>query len=223
MLKAKWILFDFGGCLDSDGIHSRVLFYEQFKKHGMLTGPEDLYNFQHAYSYSDRKVIDEGLIQRENLSSMNRMMCSLIARKLKADETKAERVAMAITETQAFYLSRNKKILEKLEPDFNLGIISNFSGNLEMVLEEFELHSHFKFVIDSFHVGVEKPNPVIFKLALDKCHDLPENICFIGDNPERDISPAKKLGMKTVLISNKVTNTVADYNICNLEEILKLT
>lgn len=223
MLKTKWILFDFGGCLDSDGIHSRVLFYEQFKKHGLFNSPEDLYNFQHAYTYADRKIVDEGLMKNAGLSAMNKMMCSMIAKKLKADETKAERVAMAVTETQAYYLSRNKKVLMDLEPNFKLGIISNFCGNLEKVLEEFNLLSHFDFVIDSFHVGVEKPNPEIFRIALDRCEEKPENICFIGDNPERDITPARKIGMKTILISDKVTNTVADYNINNLEELLKLT
>jgi putative hydrolase of the HAD superfamily len=223
MLKTKWILFDFGGCLDSDGIHSRVLFFEQFKKHGLLSGPEDLYNFQHAYTWSDKKIMDEGLIQNSNLSAMNRITCSLIAKKLKADEAKAERVAMAVTETQAYYLSRNKKVLTHLQAVYKLGIISNFSGNLEKVLDEFDIHTHFNFVIDSFHMGVEKPNPAIFQLAIEKCQEKPENICFIGDNPERDITPARKLGMKTILISDKVTSTVADYNIVCLEDLLKLT
>lgn len=223
MLKTKWILFDFGGCLDSDGLHSRCLFFNQFKKHGMLNTSEDLYNFQHAYTYSDRKVIDEGLIQDADLSTMNRVMCSLITKKLRSDESKIEQVAMAITETQAYYLTRNKQILEKLQMNFQLGIISNFSGNLVTVLREFSLAEHFNFVLDSFHIGVEKPNPAIFKLAISRCDDYPENICFIGDNPERDIAPAKKLGMKTVLISESFVNTVADYNINTLEDILKLT
>lgn len=223
MLKTKWILFDFGGCLDSDGVHSRCLFFNQFKKHGLLNGPEDLYNFQHAYTYSDRKVIDEGLIKKADLCTMNRLMCTLIAGKLKADEKKVDRVAMAITETQAYYLSRNSKILEMLKKNHQLGIISNFSGNLETVLKEFSLNEYFDFVIDSFHVGLEKPNPAIFQLAIERCRERPENICFIGDNPERDIAPARKLGMKTVLISESVMNTVADYNINSLEEILRLT
>jgi putative hydrolase of the HAD superfamily len=223
MLRTKWILFDFGGCLDSDGVHSRCLFFNQFKKHGLLNTPEDLYNFQHAYSYSDQKVVEEGLIQKADLSTMNRIMCKLIAYKLKGDEAKAEQVAMSITETQAFYLTRNKKVLDKLRPYYNLGIISNFSGNLTTVLEEFSLNENFNFVLDSFHVGVEKPNPEIFKMAIQHCEDSPENICFIGDNPERDIAPAKRLGMKTVLISESVVNTVADFNINSLEDILKIT
>ena len=189
----------------------------------MLNSPEDLYNFQHAYTYSDRKVTDEGLIKDADLSTMNRLMCTLIAKKLKTDESKAPLVAMAITETQSFYLERNRKILEKLRSKYQLGIISNFSGNLVTVLKEFSLDEHFNFVIDSFHVGVEKPNPAIFRIAIDRCSEDPENICFIGDNPERDIAPAKKLGMKTVLISESVVNTVADFNINSLEEILKIT
>lgn len=233
MLTTKWMLFDFGGCLDSDGIHSRVLFFEQFKKHGLLTSSEDLYHFQHAYSYSDRKVIEEGLIKDAGLFNMNLTMCSLIATQLLNDQIRhethpsasqiVERIAQAITETQAYYLARNKRILFELQKKFHLGVISNFSGNLEKILEDFALADSFEFIIDSYHAGVEKPQPAIFSLALEKCGEAASNVCFVGDNPERDITPARRLGMKTVLISDKVVHTVADYNINCLTELLSLT
>lgn len=223
MLKTKWILFDFGGCLDSDGIHSRVLFFDQFKKSGFLNDPEDLYHFQQAYSFSDRKIVDEGLVVNADLFSMNHTLCSLIAKQLKIPPQNAERVAHEITKKQSVYLLRNKELLTKLRRKFRLGVISNFSGNLINILKDYSLDENFEFVLDSFHAGIEKPNPAIFRMAIDLCDDLPDNICFVGDNPERDISPAKKMGLKTVLISEKFINTVADYNISNLEDLLKIT
>jgi putative hydrolase of the HAD superfamily len=220
-INTKWLLFDFGGCLDSDGIHSRKLFYEQFRKFN-LTSDSTL--FQEAYTYSDTKVINESLIVKSNLFEMNEKMCHLIAEKLNIDNAvTVHEAANSISHIQAFYLRRNKCILEKLYKNFNLGIISNFSGNLNVILEEFSLSAYFTFVLDSYYVGFSKPNPEIFKLAKIKCNIATNEICFVGDNIERDIIPAKNLGIKTVLISSKLSTSDADYTISSLEDLPLLT
>jgi putative hydrolase of the HAD superfamily len=220
-IKVKWLLFDFGGCLDSDGVHSRKLFYEQFRKFN-LTCDSNL--FQEAYTYSDSKVISESLIVKSNLFEMNDKMCHYIAEKLNIDNiTGVHEVANSISDIQILYLKRNKNILEKLSKNYHLGIISNFSGNLNIILEEFSLSAYFLFVLDSYHVGFSKPNPEIFKLAMKKCNIEPSEICFVGDNVERDIMPAKNLGIKTVLISSTLSTSDADYTISTLEDLPMLT
>ena len=201
MMQVKWILFDFGGCLDSDGVHSRALFLNQFAKYKLLDSAEDFTRFQDAYTYSDRTVIDNCLIADSPLLEMNDKMCYYIAEKLnKFDALKVTEVAKSITEIQSQYLKRNKKILEQLSTQYQLGIISNFSGNLITILNEFSLASHFSFVLDSYHVGSSKPDPAIFNLAIEKCNSTSKDICFVGDNIERDINPANALGMKTILM-----------------------
>ncbi len=222
MKKAEWILFDFGGCLDSDGIHSRTLFYNHFLELGLLKADLDLSHFQDAYTYSDRTVIDQSLIMEANLLEMNQAMCNLIAHKLDISANKEiARAALAITEDQSFYLRRNKAILEKLQQNYKLGIISNFSGNLTKILEEFSLLPYFDFVLDSYHVGFCKPSLEIFKLAISKCETSAANICFVGDNIINDITPAKSLGIKTVLITSKDVDNTADYTISELGDLLK--
>lgn len=224
MMQVKWILFDFGGCLDSDGIHSRTLFLSQFSKYNLINSAEDYTRFHDAYSYSDRIVIENSLIVDSTLLEMNDRMCFYIAQKLNiADTSKVSEVAKAITEIQSIYLRRNKKILEQLNGQYQLGVISNFSGNLTTILDEFSLISHFSFVLDSYHVGASKPNPAIFNLAIEKCSSSSKEICFVGDNIERDIVPANALGMKTILISPTRKKCKADYTLTSLEELLVLT
>ncbi|MDD4972736.1 MAG: HAD family hydrolase [Bacteriovorax sp.] len=224
MMRVKWILFDFGGCLDSDGVHSRTLFLNQFAKYNLLNSAEDFTNFQDAYTYSDRIVIENSLIVDSPLLEMNDKMCYYIAKKLnKTDALKVTEVAKSITEIQSLYLRRNNKILEQLNGQYQLGIISNFSGNLATILNEFSLASHFRFVLDSYHVGSSKPNPAIFNLALEKCKSTSKDICFVGDNIERDINPANALGMKTILISPTPQKSDADYTLASLEDLLVLT
>lgn len=221
-LNVAWILFDFGGCLDSDGVHSRKLFFDQFVKNELVTSNQNTL-FQEAYSYSDQKVIGESLIVNFNLQAMNERMCFYIAEKLNSsDEKKVQQAAIDITQVQSFYLNRNRMILEKLTSHYQLGIISNFSGNLEVILKEFKLDHYFTFVLDSYHVGFSKPNPEIFKLAISKTNCPSNKLVFIGDNIDRDIMPAKNLGMKTILISDKETTSPADYTLSTLSSLLEV-
>lgn len=224
MNKTKWILFDFGGCLDSDGIHSRTLFLNFFMEFGLIKDKQNISLFQDAYSYSDRMVINHSLIVDSTLLKMNEVMCSLIAKQLNVfSQPEVSIVALAITDFQANHLRRNKKILEKLKDQYQLGIISNFSGNLTKILEEFNISKDFTFVLDSYHVGFCKPSHEIFKLAVEKCKSAPNEICFVGDNILRDIAPAKEIGMKTILISQVHDICVADYTLTSLEGLLSLT
>lgn len=219
-LAFNWILFDFGGCLDSDGVHSRKLFFEQFVKHGLVESTNNKI-FQEAYSYSDQKVIGESLIVNSSLKEMNELMSFYIAENLKLNNPEIVKLAaLGITEVQAFYLKRNKVLLETLSKKYPLGIISNFSGNLEKILAEFELTKYFKFVLDSYHVGFSKPDPAIFHEAIKRSGDQAFNLCFIGDNIDRDIMPAKKLGMKTILISQSEKKSVADITLSSLEDLV---
>jgi putative hydrolase of the HAD superfamily len=224
MRKLKWILFDFGGCLDSDGMHSRALFFNQFLKYNLLIPGESSTTFNEAYTYSDRLVVANSLIINSTLFEMNAIMCFHIASKLKiSNASMVTNIAESITYIQSKYLKRNRKILQKLAEQYQLGIVSNFSGNLTAILNEFFMMPYFNFVLDSYHVGFSKPNSAIFNLALQKCKAAPNEICFIGDNIANDIRPAKALGMKTVLICDKGGNSEADYTLTSLEEFLELT
>lgn len=56
----------------------------------------------------------------------------------------------------------------------------------------------FDQVVISCDVGVRKPNPEIYKLTLKKLRFQAKNCLFI-DNQSWNLTPAKKLGMKTIL------------------------
>ncbi|MGZ3808699.1 MAG: hypothetical protein ACXVCE_11480, partial [Bacteriovorax sp.] len=156
--KAKWLLFDFGGCLDSDGLHSRSLFLNEFLHFGLFKKNENVSLFQDAYTYSDRMVIDQSLLVNSSLLEMNQTMCELIAHFLKIkDLNQAYLVAQSITHFQEQYLRRNKGVLDALALKYKLGVISNFSGNLKKILDGYSLAENFKFVLDSYHVGCSKP------------------------------------------------------------------
>ncbi|MDO9184301.1 MAG: HAD family hydrolase [Bacteriovorax sp.] len=223
MNNVKWLFFDFGGCLDSDGVHSRTLFYNQFINNDIITHKDSMEFFQNAYTLSDNAANAKSLVLNSSLSEMNNIMCTSIANNLHFyDQNKILNTAKDISNIQAGYLQRNRPILKELKLNYKLGVVSNFTGNLEIILKEFSIDSVFSFVLDSYHVGYSKPNPEIFKLAISKCEVLPNEICFIGDNLERDIIPAKKLGMKTVLITQHGHQAISDWELDSIEKLLDL-
>ena len=198
----KWLLFDFGGCLDSDGLHSRAIFFHFFFQQGLVKN-EEWALFQDAYSYADKKVISESLIKDADLSTMNLVMSEYIEQYLeRAQEGEIRIVADKITSFQGEYLIRNRAMLLGLAKKFKLGVISNFSGNLEIILKEYQMFNLFDFVLDSYYVGASKPDPKIFREAISKTNCEPFEICYMGDNAIRDIIPATKLKMNTIHIFN---------------------
>jgi len=230
-VSLSWMVFDFGGCLDSDGTHSRVLFFRAFTAQGLVQ-KEEWDRFQNAYSDVDLHLVQHGLDKDYNLRRMNEIMCQMMAKSLGLTDQKRVTLAIEeITQTQAKFLRRNTSILMALKRKFNLGIISNFYGNLDTVLKEFHIYELFDFVLDSFHVGQSKPDPRIFQQAIDLSGQESRAMCFVGDNPNRDIRPARKLGMTTILIyENDRTkdktpedNGGADYMMTSFPEILSLT
>jgi len=89
-------------------------------------------------------------------------------------------------------------LIEKLSDRYECALVSNFYGNLAAVLQDFGLGRCFRTVIDSAVVGVRKPDPAIFQLAIDKMGLRPEDIIVIGDSYKKDILPAVSLGCQAI-------------------------
>ena len=48
--------------------------------------------------------------------------------------------------------------------------------------------------------GVEKPNPRIYEIALERANVAPEEALHIGDSMRKDYLPAKSIGMQALLL-----------------------
>lgn len=86
------------------------------------------------------------------------------------------------------------------EMGLRLGIISNADGKVARLLEQQGLAHFFACVIDSHLVGVEKPDPKIFKLALAQLQVPAANCLYVGDNYDNDVIGARRAGLRPVLI-----------------------
>ena len=80
------------------------------------------------------------------------------------------------------------------------GVVSNSNGTIADILETLGLARHLDFVIDSSKVGVEKPDPRIFRIALDRAGLQPGEAGYIGDLYSIDILGARAAGLHAVLL-----------------------
>ncbi len=81
-----------------------------------------------------------------------------------------------------------------------LGVVSNWTGDLDSVLDRIGLRAEFDFVLDSAHFGFEKPHPDIFVEALRRAGCAPHNALHVGDSPEHDVDGALASGLHAVLL-----------------------
>jgi putative hydrolase of the HAD superfamily len=82
----------------------------------------------------------------------------------------------------------------------HLGVLSNFPPHLEDTLKLHGIHGYFDFFVVSSLVGMEKPDPAIFELAIARAGVPKEVILYVGDNPDDDIRGAQTAGLSAILI-----------------------
>lgn len=91
--------------------------------------------------------------------------------------------------------------LEKLlKAGFRLAMLSNRSQTYEEELETLELASYFEFALAAGEVDVWKPDPWIFRYALNQLGTQPGETMYIGDNYYADVIGAQGAGLEPVLV-----------------------
>lgn len=81
-----------------------------------------------------------------------------------------------------------------------LAVVSNSDGTCAQSLDEAGLLRHLSFVIDSAEVGVEKPDPRIFEIAIDRGGATPQRTLYVGDLYHADVIGARRAGLHALLL-----------------------
>src|ERR1700756_27079 len=94
-----------------------------------------------------------------------------------------------------------EETLRKLSSRYRIGVIANQTAGTEERLVKWGLMPFISICLSSTEVGLEKPNPAIFQLALSQSGCEPEQAVMIGDRLDYDIRPTRLLGWKTIRIA----------------------
>ncbi len=188
-----WVFFDLGGTLLDEGPEHEFLYRtlaDLLADHGV-----------HA-SAAELRARARTLI-RDHVAGLVRV---LIEERLR-DPRAAEDVRHELSrrhreragELQPPYPGA-RSVLDDLGRDYHLGILANQPATMRPYLDAIGLGARVDAVLLSGEVGLAKPDPAFFRLALEVAMCPSPEIAMVGDRIDNDIAPAKSLSMRTVRV-----------------------
>ena len=200
----KGFIFDYGGTLDTKAVHWATMIWQAYERQQV---PVSYEHFWEAYVETERTLGREDIIQkgftfRKTLETkiamqLERLETVLAPRTSHLAPRLHSRLVTDLYERVAETTKESAVVLRELHHNYPIAIVSNFYGNLHVVLEEFELNGLVDSVIESAVVGIRKPNPAIFKMGVEALKMRPEEVMVVGDSLEKDILPACEVGCQT--------------------------
>lgn len=221
-------IFDYGGTLDTGGCHwGKVLWhaYEQCEPH--IKEEE----FRQAYVYAERTLGKNPIIKPDftfyqTLKSKLQLQYRHLAGLGLTVEGGDKLLDMVYTQTKQ-HTRHSVEVLKELKATKTpMVLVSNFYGNIGVVLHEFGFDGLFDHIIESAVVGVRKPDPKIFQMGVQALGLEPGEVVVVGDSMDKDIVPAHSIGCQTVWFRGEPwadepqDTTAADRIITDVAELL---
>ena len=114
--------------------------------------------------------------------------------------------------------------LMELKQHYRLALVTNGAPDLQREkLVASGLGGYFETVVISGEVGIGKPEPGIFLLALERLRVTPQAAVMVGDSLARDIQGAQRAGIKAIWLNRQGVdpsdNVVPDAMVLGLGEL----
>lgn len=207
----KTLFFDYGGTLDTNGVHWSEVLWQQYQAENVPVGKEQ---FLDSYVYAERKLGNEPIIDADDtfvdvLRKKVWIETEMLAENGFLDVQEitrrayVEHIALRCDFHVRHNMERIKPMLSSLSEKYRLVLVSNFYGNLDNVLNAYGILPYFSDVVESAQVGLRKPDAEIYRLAMDRSNTMPDKAVIIGDSVKNDIRPGLSLGATTVWLKGK--------------------
>jgi putative hydrolase of the HAD superfamily len=219
MIRA--ILFDMGGTLDGDGLHWLDRFVALYADAGLRL-PRDVLRaaFDHAEALS---AVDDVMATASLEQMIDRhvgwQLAQLNARgvELPSEADLRRRLVEAFVAPVRAAAAENVQLLADLKSrGLRLGVVSNGCGNVDVLCAELGYSPFLSVVVDSRRAGLYKPDPAIFIYAAAKVELPPSNVMMVGDSFDRDVRPAKSIGMMTAWLEGPVPRPCPDPSLADV-------
>ncbi|WXG39598.1 MAG: HAD family hydrolase [Candidatus Freyarchaeum deiterrae] len=115
-----------------------------------------------------------------------------------------------------------RKTLDYMKGKWKIAMLTNLSRKTTLnILKALGLDSNlFEPLITASETEKGKPDPEPFKLIIKTFGLKPSYVMMVGDSVSSDLAPAKKLGMKTTLVSEKeIPTPLADIEVKSIPEL----
>jgi putative hydrolase of the HAD superfamily len=182
----KTIISDLGGVVLNRGIW---IFWDYLEKEFNIPFEKSKVSFLKYYKLYFSGEISEELFWTNYLKDLN----------LKRDWRELRTILLTSFKPNECVINFYRELREK---GYELVLLSDQTKEWWPFLDKtFGISKHFDTTIVSALVGLYKPNQDIYELALTKSKSIAEECVFI-DDLEKNLVPAKEMGMKTILFKD---------------------
>ncbi|RIX53682.1 HAD family hydrolase [Paenibacillus nanensis] len=148
----------------------------------------------------------------------------------KAKPLKSELMSFYETEyvNNAVLMNQAKEVLKHVKSKYQTALITNGRTAIQYgKIDKLDIRKDFDCILVSEEAGVKKPDPTIYRMAIDRLGLQPDQCIYVGDHPINDIQGAADCGMEAIWL--KVNQPWREeltakplYVIFQLEELLHL-
>ena len=199
-MAVKAATFDIGGVIYSDDVFKQAI----FRAFAELGANIEVSRFNRIY--------DDHL--KSQTGSLRSKLCVEFFGNLdKKSELMAAATKFWVFTEADLYPEVLNTIRELSNKGIRIGLIANQPASVIESLKRDGILDFIEFTGISALVGVEKPNPKIFELALARLEVNASETVHIGNRIDTDVLPAKKIGFKTIWVRRGEANpapTAAD-------------
>ena len=229
MNTVKGIIFDYGGTIDTNGTHWAEVIWEQYQRAGVEVGKG---LFREAYVYGERTLAKKRIIKPcDTFHTLLQKKIALHAEYLddKIQPEKHQAIVEGCYQKVLDTLHTTCGVVQRLSQRYPLVLVTNFYGNMPVVLKEFNLSSYFPTIVESSVVGIRKPDPALFALGVEALGLSAQEILVVGDSYKKDIQPSLSLGCRTAWIKGlcweeetPLPDAIPHRIISSIEELLDI-
>jgi putative hydrolase of the HAD superfamily len=223
-MKYQAVIFDLGGTLIANTLENTNWRIEMA---AILSAPEA--DFARAWEAAFKKrMTGEFYLVQDCIAHCCRELNLQVteeqiqrAAKLRFDTTREQ-----VLSIQPYAVETISQLKTKVQ---KIGLLSNCSAETIMIWDETPFKSIFDITVFSCAVGLMKPDPRIYHLALEKLQVKPNECLYVADGMDGELKAAAAVGMTPVRISfphaNKNDPYLEDWHgatITSLNEVLDL-
>lgn len=225
MKHINHIFFDLDHTLWDFETNSDIAFQTIFNKNNVHVNIEKFLNYYRGINQKYWKLYREEKVTKEYLR-YGRLKDTFDTINFKVEDEVINNLAIDyidVLPNSNLLFEGAHEILAHLQPLYELHIITNGFNEVQYKkMQQSDLTKYFKTIITSEDAGVKKPNPIIFKYALEQANAIPSKSIMIGDNWEADIMGAKNAGLDVIYCNfNKESVSESIKSVNNLIEIKK--
>ena len=97
-------------------------------------------------------------------------------------------------------IPETEEMLSTLQESYPLGLLSNFTHApaARTILDQLDLNRFFDVILISGEIGYRKPHPLVFERLSAELGFSPDEIAYVGDDPEPDVEGALRSGLQPI-------------------------